>query len=172
MVLVVRVVTNRGRASRGAWCVAYDDPYVLEAVARSYAAFADIASLPELAEHPAKTEVDERMTAVYGLRLAEQLGVGLACAAITKAVEPDVQPNERAAPVAPGFLSAGHLADRETAGLALISATREQLQYALQESGELPEQIAWDHSVLERYPLVCLPADATGCCRPARWCRG
>src|SRR4051794_295944 len=89
-------------AQSGAW---YDDPYVLEAVARSYAAFADIASSPELADHPARTEIDERMTAVYGLDLAEQLGVGLACAAITKAIDPEVQPTARAVHVAPGFLS-------------------------------------------------------------------
>jgi hypothetical protein len=141
-------------AQSGAW---YDDPYVLEGVARSYAAFADIASSPELADHPARTEVDDRMTAVYGLHLAEQLGVGLACAAITKAVDPDIPPSERAVHVAPGLLSAGRLADREAAGLALISATREELQDAFQASGERPEQIAWDHSVLERYPLICLP---------------
>ena len=141
-------------AQSGAW---YDDPYVLEAVARSYAAFAEIAVSPELADHPARTEVDERMTAVYGLNLAEQLGVGLACAAITKAVDDDVQPNERAVHVEPGFLSAGRLADREAAGLALISATRDELQDALRAGGERPEQIAWDHSILERYPLLHLP---------------
>jgi hypothetical protein len=141
-------------AQSGAW---YDDPYVLEAVARSYAVFAEIASSPELADHVARSEVDDRMTAIYGLDLAEQLGVGLACAAITKAVDPDVQPSERAVHVAPGFLSAGRLADREPAGLALISGTREQLQDALRAGGEQPDQIAWDNSVLERYPLVCLP---------------
>ncbi len=47
----------------------------------------------------------------------------------------------------------------EEAGLALISATREQLQDALRARGERPEQIAWDHSVLESYPLVCLPGE-------------
>lgn len=97
------------------------------------------------------------MTAVYGLDLAAQLGVGLACAAITKAIDYDAQPNERAVHVAPRFLSAGRLADREAAGLTLISATREQLQDALRASGEQPEQIAWEHSVLERYPLLRLP---------------
>jgi hypothetical protein len=143
-------------AQSAAW---YDEPYVLEAVARSYTAFSVIASSPELADHPAKTEIEERMTAAYGLSLAEQLGVGLACAAITKAVDEDVEPKERAVHIEPGFLSEGRLADREAAGLALISATREQLQDAVRAAGERPEQVAWDHSMLERYPLLRLPGE-------------
>jgi hypothetical protein len=141
-------------AQSAAW---YDEPYVVEAVARSYAAFAEIAASPELADHPDRIEVEESMKAVYGLDLAEQLGVGLACAALTRALEPDVPPSERAVAIARGFLASGRLADKETAGLALISAAREQLQAALRVHGERPEEIAWDHNVLERYPLVCLP---------------
>ena len=137
----------------------YDEPYVLEAVARSYAAFSEIAASPDLAAHPARTEVEQTMTEVYGLDLAEQLGVGLACGSITRAFEPDVEPSDRARHVAPGFLSPGLLADREGVGLALISATREHFQDALRARGDRPEQVAWDHSVLERYPLISLPGD-------------
>lgn len=137
----------------------YDEPYVLEAVARSYAAFSEIAASPELAAHPARTEVEQSMTATYGLDLAEQLGVGLACGSITRAFEPDVEPGDRARHIAPGFLSLGLLADREGVGLALLSATREHFRDTLRARGDRPEQVAWDHSVLEQYPLICLPGD-------------
>jgi hypothetical protein len=143
-------------AQSAAW---YDEPYLVEAVARSYAAFSEIAASPELAGHPARTEVEQSMTAVYGLDLAEQLGVGLACGSITKAFEPDVPPSDRARHVAPGFLSAGLLAEREGVGLALVSATHEHFHDALRARGDRPEHVAWDHSVLERYPLICLPGD-------------
>jgi hypothetical protein len=97
-------------AQSGAW---YGDPYILEAVARTFAALGDSASSSELAHHPARTEVDERLTAVYGLNLSEQLGVGLACAAISKAVDFDADPQARVVHLERGFLAKGTLASRE-----------------------------------------------------------
>ena len=143
-------------AQSGAW---YDEPYIVEAVARAHASFADIASSAELADHHARTEVDDRLTTIYGLNLSEQLGVGLACAALTKAVDDDIEPGERAVHLARGFLANGTLADRESDAVTLVSATRDQLREALVASGNEPEQIAWDHSVLERWPLIRLPGD-------------
>jgi hypothetical protein len=70
---------------------------------------------------------------------------------------PRAHRGRRAVHVFPGIMSAGRLADREATGLALISATREQLQDALRASGEQPEQIAWDHSILERYRSSAVP---------------
>ena len=140
-------------AQSAAW---YHEPHILEAVARTYTAFAEIASAPELSGHPARTEVDERLRSVYGLDLAEQLGAGLACAAISRAVDPDI--DLRARPhIEPGFLSKGLLAAKEPEVIALISASREQLRAQLRAAGDTAGHIGWDHSVLERYPFVQLP---------------
>lgn len=128
-------------------------------MARSYATFADIASSAELADHHARTEVDERLTSAYGLSLDEQVGVGLGAAAITKAVDPDVEPDERRIHLTPGFLAGGTLAEREADVTELISATRAEFRSTLVAAGERPEQIAWDHSVLERFPFLRLPGD-------------
>ena len=140
-------------AQSAAW---YHEPHILEAIARTYTAFAEIASAPELSGHPARSEVDERLRAVYGLDLTEQLGAGLACAAISRAVDPDI--DLRARPhIEPGFLSNGLLADKEPEVIGLVSASREQLRAGLLAAGDTAHHIGWDHSVLERYPFVRLP---------------
>jgi hypothetical protein len=141
-------------AQTGAW---YAEPYILEAIARTHTALRAVASSPELADHPARTDVDERLRGAYGLDLAEQLGAGLACAALSKAVDPEVEPAQRAVHLEPGFLANGSLAGREADVVALLSATRPELREALLAAGDTPEQIAWDHSVLERHPFLRLP---------------
>jgi len=137
----------------------YDDPYILEAVARTHAAFAEIASSPELADHHAGTAVDERLKAVYGLDMAEQLGIGLAVAALTKATDAEATVDDRRIQLTRGFLAGGSLAAREAEATALISATREELRDALLATGEDPGKIGWDHSVLERFPVLRLSGD-------------
>jgi hypothetical protein len=144
-------------AQTGAW---YGDSYVLEAVARTFATFSPIATSDELSDHPARAEVDEQLRAVYGLELAEQLAVGLACAVLSKAVAVDVDTEDRAAPLQPGFLAHGPLGAKEEEVVALISASREELRDALLVAEERPEEVAWDYSVFERFPFLRLP-DAT-----------
>ncbi|MCW2992593.1 MAG: hypothetical protein JWQ18_88 [Conexibacter sp.] len=137
----------------GGW---YDSPYILEAVARAYTMYAEVASSDELQSHPARSEVDERLRTIYGLDLAEQFGAGLACVAISRAAEPDVEPGERPS-LAPGFLGTGPFAELEERVVALISATREELRARVLDGGDGPEQIAWDHSALEARPFLRLP---------------
>jgi hypothetical protein len=101
----------------------------------------------------------QQLAAVYGLDMAEQLGVGLAFAALTRAVDDQAQVRDRGVQLTTGFLAGGSLAEREADGTALISATRDELRAALVASGEQPSQIAWDHSVLERFPIIRLSGD-------------
>jgi hypothetical protein len=134
----------------------YHDSYILEAVARSYTMFADIAKSEQLRNHHARSEVDERMRQVYGLDLTEQIGVGLGSAAVSRAAEPDLAP-ERRPDIGPGFLGEATLTDREDEVIKLISASRNELRAALLAQGDTPERIAWDHSILEAHPFVRLP---------------
>jgi hypothetical protein len=141
-------------AQTGTW---YGDPYVLEAVARTFAYFSQIAASDELASHPARADIDERLRQMYGLGLTEQLGAGLACAVMSKAVAAEVDVGERAIHLEPGFLANGPLASREPEVVELISATREELARGLADAGGGASHIAWDHSVLERFPFLRLP---------------
>jgi hypothetical protein len=134
----------------------YGDPYVLEAVARAYTMFSDIASSDNLRQHHAYSEVNERLRDAYGLDLAQQLAAGLGAAFVTKALEPEIPP-ERRPDIGPEFLGDGPLGERADEVIGLLSATREDLRAMLLAAGDTPERIAWDHSVLEAHPLVRLP---------------
>jgi hypothetical protein len=140
-------------AQVGAW---YDEPYVLEAIARAYTMFGEIADEPGLVSSGDRAEIDLRLRDAYGLGLAEQFGVGLACAALTHAVDADATVEQRFTSLEPGFLSESGLADVEDDAIALVSATRDESRATLIAAGETPEQVAWDHSIFEMSPFLRL----------------
>jgi hypothetical protein len=138
-------------AQAGAW---YHEPYILEAIARGYTMFAEIGEEGGIAPEAQHLEIDERLRDSYGLGLAEQIGAGVACAALTHAVNSDVPLAKRATSLEPGFLSAGRLAEREQEAIALLSSTRDEMRTELLAVGDGPEDVAWDHSVLEKSPFL------------------
>jgi hypothetical protein len=138
-------------AQSSAW---YDEPYVLEAVVRAYTMFGEIAEDPDATSHSDRALVEERLREIYGLGLAEQVGVGLACAQLTYAVNPDVAFEERFRAIDRGFLAATALASREADAVSLLSATRAHMRVKLLAAGETAEDVAWDHSVLEASPFL------------------
>lgn len=138
-------------AQSSAW---YDEPYVLEAIVRAYTMFAEIADDPDARTQSDRTLVEKRLRETCGLGLAEQVGVGLACAQLTHAATPDVAFGERFRSIARGFLASSALAGREADAISLLSATRAQLRTRLLASGETAEDVAWDHSVLEISPFL------------------
>jgi hypothetical protein len=134
----------------------YGDPYVVDAVARSYTMFSEIPSSAALQRHAARSEIDERMIESYSLGLAEQLAGGLAAVVVTKALTPDMPPEERPG-LGPDFLGDAAVAAHADAVISLLSATRGELRDDLLRAGDTPEKIAWDHSALEAHPLLRLP---------------
>jgi hypothetical protein len=133
----------------------YGNAYIIDALGRAYAMFAEIPASPELQEHPARSEVDRCMTETYGMTLSEQLAAGLATMVASKAGDPEISTAYR--PILErGFLGDAALADRLDDVLGILSATREELQGELVRVGETPEKIAWDHSALEARPLIAL----------------
>jgi hypothetical protein len=142
---------NRYLAQSSAW---YHEPYVLEALARAYTMFVELASEPEFRIKAGRIELENRLLDAYGLGLSEQIGVGLACATLTHAISPEVQLAKRFVVLERGFLSAGALADREQQAVDLLSSTRAQLRTCLLQGGDTPQHTAWDHSALEASPFL------------------
>lgn len=136
----------------GLW---HDEPYIVEAAARAHALYRDVHGSPAVADAAARCDIEGWLKADYRLTLGQQLAGGLAAAVVTHAWDASLMPSERGIDIGVGFLSAGAMADHETALRDLISADRQHLRDLI--AGEDPERVAFDHTVFERTPLLRAP---------------
>jgi hypothetical protein len=141
----------------GAW---YDEPYIADAIARAHSFYIDVHGSTDMAEHAARCDVAAWGAESVGLTLAQQLAGALACAIVSRALEPTVPVTQRAVHLEPGFLSQGAMAELEPQLRAVISGSREELAGMLDRTGHEPSRIAWDHTVFEQRPFLRLPDDS------------
>jgi hypothetical protein len=136
----------------GAW---HDVPDTVEAIAHAHSWYVDIhgdAAFTPKAK--LRCDIDAWLRDTYGLTLAEQLAGGMACAAVTLALDPDAAWDERRRHIRPGFLRNTALADKEARLIELISASRGELSDQMVGPKDDSARIAWDHTVFEQRPLL------------------
>ncbi|MBO9533566.1 MAG: hypothetical protein J7513_11405 [Solirubrobacteraceae bacterium] len=136
--------------------VAGSGPGLFEAAARSHAWFVDVHSSRALRDHPARCDLEDWMSRHYGLTLAEQLGIGLAAAAATKALDPSLSAGERLIELVPGFLMSGNLASASERAVEHLSATRAYLADILGGAKATPSHVAWGHAQFDHRPFLVL----------------
>jgi hypothetical protein len=137
----------------GVW---YDQPHVVEAIARAFTMYGEIAADSDLAKHHARVPVDQWLREDYeGLGLGEQLAAGLALAVGSGALDPNLEPAERVGrQIGADFLAGGAMAAQEPAVRRTIAADRNELRQLLLAAGGGPAQLAWDHTALEARPFL------------------
>jgi hypothetical protein len=136
----------------GAW---HHEPDTVEAFARAHSWYVDVHGDPEFTpKAKQRCDVDAWMLETYGLTVGEQLAGGLACAAITLALDSDATWQQRLRHIEPGFLRHSALADKETKLFELIAASRDELAELIEKPKDDPARIAWDHTVFEQRPLL------------------
>lgn len=133
----------------------YDQPYIVEAIARAYATLAQIAREPDLRDHPDFCPLDEwAADGGSGGDLADQLSAGIALAVGARALQADVSLEDRLARIETGFLRDTAAAQRESMIFSAISADRDQLRRAFRSADRNANALGWDHTPFEQRPFL------------------
>ncbi len=151
-----------GRVDLGAWNAFlvqsgayYDEPYVLEAVARAYTMLAEFANAPDAQAHKDFCPLDAWASEDSGgATLIDQLTAGIALGVGSRALDPDASLEERgAALIDRGFLRDVAVSDHEKRIFRALAATREEMRSAFAASAG-PHALSWDHTVFEKRPFL------------------
>jgi hypothetical protein len=131
----------------------YDMPYVLEAFARAFGLFVDVA--PQLDSHPDFCPLDEwAIESPSSLGLAEQIAAGFAFAIGSRALDPTASLQERFGHIAPGYLDQAAIAGQEPELVESISADRAWFREEFRGSVPTDSTLGWEHTPFERRPFL------------------
>ena len=125
----------------------------LHTVARAHALWVDLASRAELISTPSSVPVDVWLLEDYGLSAAEQLALGFALIAASRAMDADRAFTDRAV-VAGAFAAQSRMAGREEEIAAVVGERRED--YAAQLAGLELGALTWERTPFEQQPFLRL----------------
>lgn len=132
-------------------------PAPMGEIARAQEIYVRFARDPKLASHDKYCPLDEWVLEDYGFTLEEQMTLGFALAAMSRAWDSDWDAGTRCyinpVVVRDLFVKLGW-EDRQDDALGLIAADRETLQAEFEKLGDSPQQIVWETRPLMRHPFL------------------